>query len=606
MRTISCFVCFIVLITIVNCNRSVLRTRFDIPNEWDKLERINNNEIVEFTIALRQRNLDMLNEVFEDRTNPLSKNFRQWLSIQEIQAIIAPKVEDVARVFEWLNVEGIEATPYGDFIKVEGKVETVEKLLQTELYHYQNNQFKHLHMIRQFGNLSIPSDLTDIIEMITGLSEFVPAMAKLSRRQTREPEENFEYWVVPQTLRAMYNVSTTISATNSKTSQAVVEFSPRSGISFDDLFQFQDLTNQKQQNISYIVGDFRFSPINPVDDESTLDVQYIMAMAPGADCSYWTVDGWLYDFATLVQQRQSNNQPVPYVFSVSYGWSEYDQCEITGDGTSCAQLGGTSKDYVTRTNTEFQKISLTGVTVVVASGDAGAATKWNQKCTQTPEIGVEYPAGCPYVTTVGATMLDPAKDMTTSKPPFCENSEVPCAVGGDEIVCSIPFAGITSGGGFSAYAPALSFQEKAVQNWQAQNCIQPPSNMFNSANRGEPDVSTLGHAYMIVHANKTLPVDGTSASAPVFAGMLTLLNDQLFNSNQNSLGFFNPTLYSMYQYSSQTFQDITVGNNTATMAWILHPDGCTTPGYSACEGWDPVSGFGSPNFGLISDYLAQN
>ena len=80
--------------------------------------------------------------------------------------------------------------------------------------------------------------------------------------------------------------------------------------------------------------------------ESTLDVQYIMAMAPGVATSFYVVDGydctllliriapeptlgwmfrWIYDFTTLIQQRSSQKLPVPLIFSVSYGWAESDQ-----------------------------------------------------------------------------------------------------------------------------------------------------------------------------------------------------------------------------------------------------------------------------------------
>eukprot|EP01095_Lingulamoeba_sp_RSL-Kostka_P014296 TRINITY_DN618_c9_g1_i1.p1 TRINITY_DN618_c9_g1~~TRINITY_DN618_c9_g1_i1.p1 ORF type:complete len:625 (-),score=247.63 TRINITY_DN618_c9_g1_i1:139-1980(-) len=601
---------FISFVFCVYSHEKVLvRSRHNIPLEWNKNERVEVDRNVEFTIALRQRNLDQLNAVYEDVTNPHSRNYRKWLTIEEVQQIVAPPVSEVKPVMKWLAEANIQFKLYGDFIKCSGAAADVEALFETELYYYTHKIGFGETVVRQFGSSFIPAELDDIIDMVTGLSEFVPAAAKLSRRAPRQTLDTLDYYVVPQTIRELYNVSESLTATNPKSSQAVVEFGKRSGILFDDLFQFQSLTGQAQQNVSYIVGPFRWSSINPIDDESSLDIQYIMAMAPNAPTSYYTVDGWIYDFCTLVQQRQNDNQDVPLVFSLSYGWSEQDQCEITGDGESCLQLGGNSLNYVNRTNIELQKLSVTSVSVVVASGDAGAASKWNSKCDKTPALSSEYPAGSPFVTTVGATMLDPFKTMSNvnNPPPFCTNNpDVPCASGGTEIACSIPYAAITVGGGFSAVAPRPEYQNSAVNNWLSQNCLQPNAGDFNPNNYGQPDIATLGHSYMIVHDGKTLPVDGTSASAPVFAGLLTLINDQELNAGRPPIGFFNPTLYALHAQTPTFVQDITVGNNTRTISGFLKPDGCSVDGYGACDGWDPVSGFGTPNFGIMANLIASN
>jgi hypothetical protein len=59
--------------------------------------------------------------------------------------------------------------------------------------------------------------------------------------------------------------------------------------------------------------------------ESNLDVQYLMGMAPGVPTSYYAVNGWIYDFTSLIQTRLLSNLPVPLVFSISYGWGEQQQ-----------------------------------------------------------------------------------------------------------------------------------------------------------------------------------------------------------------------------------------------------------------------------------------
>lgn len=253
-------------------------------------------------------------------------------------------------------------------------------------------------------------------------------------------------WVVPQTIRLNYNVPTNPKATNSKTTQAVVEFGKAAGVSITDLFTFESNCDIPKQNISYVVGPFKFQPINPVDGESSLDIQYIIAGAPGANSAFWTVDGWMYDFTTLVQQRQKLKQAVPWVFSLSYGAPEIETCSVAGT-ISCLQLGGTSKSYVTRTNTEFQKVGLTGISIIVAAGDTGAPDDNNQNCTATnPPINSDWPGSSPYVLTVGGTMLNPEGVLPQSvSPPYCQQTNVTCAGTGTEVVSQYPLSGITGG-----------------------------------------------------------------------------------------------------------------------------------------------------------------
>lgn len=88
-------------------------------------------------------------------------------------------------------------------------------------------------------------------------------------------------------------------------------------------------------------------------------------------------------------------------------------------------------------------------------------------------------------------------------------------------------------------------------------------------------------------------IGGTSASTPTFSAIVTLLNDALISSGKSPLGFLNPMLYTV---GAAGLNDITVGNNT----------GCGTPGFPAVEGYDPVTGLGTPDFQkLLEIVLAQ-
>ena len=155
----------------------------------------------------------------------------------------------------------------------------------------------------------------------------------------------------------------------------------------------------------------------------------------------------------------------------------------------------------------------------------------------------------------------------------------------------------------------LSFREGRVGN--PLSC--PPLYLINSpfAYQGFPDVAAQGDRYLIRYRGKWKLIGGTSASAPVFAGLVALLNDARLKAKKPPLGFLNPLLYSK---AVPGFTDILSGSNR----------GCRTPGFKVSfinfhilgtsqryfdsavqviKGWDPVTGLGTPNFGKLKDIV---
>lgn len=109
--------------------------------------------------------------------------------------------------------------------------------------------------------------------------------------------------------------------------------------------------------------------------------------------------------------------------------------------------------------------------------------------------------------------------------------------------------------------------------------------------RGYPDVAALGHNYYIQLNGEAIQVDGTSCSAPVFAGVVALLNAYRVENGKSKIGFANPLLYQIHANSPDAFNDITSGNNKCTEETC---NGCT--GFSAAPGWDATTGLGTPNY----------
>lgn len=174
-------------------------------------------------------------------------------------------------------------------------------------------------------------------------------------------------------------------------------------------------------------------------------------------------------------------------------------------------------------------------------------------------------------------------------------------IGNPEVVCQSDKGGqITSGGGFSTYFASPSWQSAAVSRYFSavnSSSATNPKAGYNPQGRGFPDVALLGVNYQVYYAGQAAGVYGTSASAPVFAAIVTLLNTARKASGQTNIGFINPTLYSIgsrLASAGLVYHDVTSGNNKCCSA--AANSACCQSGFVAAAGWDPVTGWGSVNY----------
>ena len=118
-------------------------------------------------------------------------------------------------------------------------------------------------------------------------------------------------------------------------------------------------------------------------------------------------------------------------------------------------------------------------------------------------------------------------------------------------------------------------------------------NRFNSNGRGFPDVSAVGWNILDVYGpNSTLAAAaGTSASAPIFAAIINRINEERLAAGKSSVGFVNPVLYQ----NPQIFNDVTEGNTSV----------CNSVAFQAAEGWDPMTGLGTPNYPKMLDVFLK-
>ncbi|KAG4218286.1 hypothetical protein PC116_g33234, partial [Phytophthora cactorum] len=140
----------------------------------------------------------------------------------------------------------------------------------------------------------------------------------------------------------------------------------------------------------------------------------------------------------------------------------------------------------------------------------------------------------------------------------------------------------TSGGGFSNYFKAPAYQAKQASKY-VKNLNGLYDGLYNKKGRGYPDISAQGLYFAYFWNGTEGTISGTSASCPLTGGIISLVNDALISSGKRPLGFLNPWLYSK-GYKGLT--DIVSGSAV----------GCGVDGFPAVEGWDPVTGLGTPIF----------
>jgi len=570
--------------------RHVLYNRRGYPKNYDLGGPAAPSTVIHFMVALTQQNKDSLEQTFWAVADPQSPQYQNFLSADEILDVIAPSRQNHDAVVEWLRSHGItDIISMRDSLFVDATVEQAESLLHTQFFTFYPQEGGQM-VVRSLGEYSVPHAISPLVDLIDGVSNFP---LRKYRYKVHRAAPNVESpggvcvgtpSFIPESLAVLYEVPTVATSAYPETSIGVIEFQ---GQNFDP----SDLSNwgaQIGEKLPVVSAAHTVGPNDPTNPqiESTLDIEVATGINPASVPWFWLGNGndWLLPTFTAFYQATT----VPQAISVSYGWSESDQCDI--DPSECNGID--SEQYVARVNTEFQKIGMRGVSIMVSSGDSGANGRTDPDCTLT-YLKPDYPTASPYITSVGATQINnPVCGLKKAPQPLCgtASSGIDCISGGTEVAVSYDVASFASGGGFSNYAPQPSYQQKAVAAYLNSGVALPPSGYFNATNRGYPDVAAIGTAVLIYQAG-IQSVGGTSCSSPEFAGIVGILNHYAIKASGKPLGFLNPFLYQTAQTTPSAFHDITVGDNKCT------EDGCsaTCQGFMCAVGWDPVTGLGSPN-----------
>jgi kumamolisin len=493
----------------------------------------NPNETVDVTLRLRSRagkkpiidQKEFLKPA-EKRTIFSRKEFEQQHGADPSSIAL---VESFAREHK-LTVK--EKSPARRTVILSGSVTAMNEAFGVELKEYQHPNGKYRG---RTGAIHLPAELQDVVEGVFGLDNRPQAKPHFRRRHeragARAASPNASY--TPPQVAALYSFPTGVDGSG----ECVALIELGGGYTATDLSNYWSQLNlTKTPAVSAVsVGNGRNNPTGDSsgpDGEVMLDIEVAGSVAPGAKIVVYFADntdaGFLNAITTAVHDSTNN----PSIVSISWG----------GPESSWTQQAMTSMDEA------FQSAAAMGVTVCVAAGDDGSTDGVTDGLNH-----VDFPASSPNVLACGGTQLVASGNSISSETVWNElaNNE-----------------GAT-GGGVSDVFPLPSYQSNAG--------VPPSANTGGNVGRGVPDVAgdadpTTGYDTLV--DGQSGVIGGTSAVAPLWAGLIALINQSV----GKPAGLINPLLYQSASTAAD-FNDITSGNNGA---------------YSAGPGWDACSGLGSP------------
>jgi kumamolisin len=398
------------------------------------------------------------------------------------------------------------------------------------------------------GEITLPDDLAPYVEAVTGLDNRPVARPHFRRSRTsrsgiRPHAEGGSSFTATQ-VSQLYDFPDTLDGSG----QCIGIIELGGGYNPTDLQNyFQNLNlpmpNVQSVSVNGATNQPAPGPDSP-DGEVDLDIEVAGAVAPGANIVVYFAPGSSDDdFLNAVKTAVHDSTNSPSVISISWGGAE----------------SLNTSQFMQAMDQAFQDAASMGVTICCAAGDDGSS---DLRLPNEPDDGllhVDFPASSPFALACGGTLLKGSGNVINSEAVWNEGRQ----------------EGAT-GGGVSEVFP--------LPTWQSNTGVPVSANPSQFEGRGVPDVA--GNAdpesgYQIIVDGQSGVIGGTSAVAPLWAGLIALFNQRL----GHHVGYLNPTLYGIAT-GSGSFHDIQSGNNDIS--------GNNGP-YAAGPGWDPTTGLGSPD-----------
>ncbi|KAL0573817.1 hypothetical protein V5O48_008125 [Marasmius crinis-equi] len=527
-----------------------------LPRGFAKAEgRKPENPPLSLKIALVPKDRDGLEKALYAVGTPGSASYGQHLGYQDVKAFMEPSPEAAAAVTKWLfenEITDVKPTgAFNDWLSFSVPVLKAGSLLNANY-----ESFRHLatgqELVRTL-QYSVPEELRSHIALVHPTTSFairpVPEPRLIANNvnftaRANPTPSSCNSVSNPACLQALYGIPTT-PATQKSNRLGVTGFINQ-WAQDADLKTFlgllrPDMSSDTSFEVQSVDGGVNPQGPGLAGVEANLDIQYTVGIATGVPVTFITVGEGNQDdvsgFLDVIDFLIAEEAP-PAVLSTSYGFDEFD-------------LGS---QLATRLCDAYAALGARGVSNIFASGDGGV---WGARDNQCEFFQPTFPAGCPFITSVGSTS--------------------PGSSSGQEIASDF------SSGGFSDVFSRPSYQDSAVTSY-LQTIGNANSGRFDTNGRAYPDLSARGIPIAIVNDGSRDLVQGTSASAPIFASVIALINDRLVAAGKPVLGFLNPFLYA----HPEALFDTAAGENDGP--------NCQEAGFPSISGWDASTGLGTPNF----------
>jgi kumamolisin len=418
----------------------------------------------------------------------------------------------------------VSTEPAQRLIRLSGTAAQFQAAFQTTLSQYQEGK---LTFRGRSGTLKLPLELHAVVESVLGLDNRPQAKPRLVFRPAAAVSESY----MPNNVAQLYAFPTSVTGKG----QCIALIELGGGFTPSDTaaaFQSMGLTPPNVVAVSVDGGQNAPSPDDGADGEVALDIQVAGGAAPGANIAVYFAPNTDAGFVDAITAAVHDTENRPSVISISWGSAEVNW----------------TQQAIQTMNTALQDASTVNVSVFVASGDNLATDGVTDG-----KAHVDFPASSPWAIGCGGTSISVSGTSITNEKVWNDGDS-----GG--------------GGGISDLFPVPTFQ---------QNASLPPSVNDGNKRRGVPDVAAdaaPGTGYRVVVNGQTEVVGGTSAVAPLWAGLAALVNE----GTTTPIGFFLPFLYA----NATLMRQITQGDNNPTGSDV---------GYSAGPGWNACTGLGVPN-----------
>ncbi|KAL1296490.1 hypothetical protein AAFC00_000003 [Neodothiora populina] len=572
------------------------------PSGWSVSSTPAASQPITLKLVLKQQNVDQLESLLASVSDPLSPKYGQYYTADQVNAIFAPSSSSVDTVKQWsrgvdldYNIDQFShfnlKTTIGDANQIFGanflnyrSEATGDEKLRTLSYSVPDSLDAHVDFLTPttfFGGS--PTAAFEIVE-----TDVEDQASQLGRRATDcvITSKSGNRYLAPDCWKKVYNITYVPDASTG--SRIGFGSFLNEAASQNDLLLFEQRYGIPTQNFSVELingGIDNQDPNYSLVGEANLDVQNMVGLGHPLPVTEFITGGSPPFIPNLDEPTDADNSNEPYLEYYDYLLSRSNEqlpqviSNSYGDDEQTVPI-----DYAKRVCNMIGMMGLRGITILESSGDAGVGAPCQANGpNKTAEFTPTFPGSCPYVVSVGGTQsIDP----------------------------EIAWTG--SAGGFSNYFAQAWYQKSAVQAYLDQY-ISPEVKAYyapytNFSGRGFPDISAhSSDPYWPTYSNGRLGLtSGTSASAPAWGAIIGLLNDARFKAGQPALGFANPLFYAM----KSGFLDVTLGQATGCTG-VNSQTGKTLPGssiiafasWNATIGWDPVTGVGLPNVGLMLDAM---